>query len=129
MMKITLACAILIGFISIAVLGGLVIGQMTTHKVCLATLINGFNCSSENTAEQTLFHLNAAKAPTTLLLLAPFAFALIMLLGIVIITKTDILSKHALPRLVQEHSIIKNISILKSIVFWRALHELSPSRI
>ncbi|MAF80191.1 hypothetical protein CL629_03880 [bacterium] len=128
-MKITLACAILIGFISIAVLGGLVIGQMTTHKVCLATLINGFNCSGESAAEQALFHLNAAKAPTTLLLLAPFTFALLLLFGIVIITKTNISSKYALPRFIQEHSIIKNLSILKSIVFWRALHELSPSHI
>ena len=76
-MKIGAAILFII-FLTIVGVGVFAMGEMNGHESCLATAINGFSCPTQSIVGEAFFHLNAARALTALLLIAPFLLLIFM---------------------------------------------------
>lgn len=123
----SVAIILAISFLAIAGVGMFFMGGMNGHNSCLATAINGFPCPTESVAGETFFHVNAARALTALLLIAPF----LLLAFFMAQAKTEnTLSMFRSPTSVGSRtSRARILPQTAELIRWRALHELSPTRI
>ena len=123
-MKIGAAILFII-FLTIVGVGVFAMGEMNGHESCLATAINGFSCPTQSIVGEAFFHLNAARALTALLLIAPF-----LLLIFMVALRGSTSNGGRTSTFTNQNFYRGSISIIPQtsrLIHWRALHETSPT--
>ncbi len=122
-MKISAAILILC-FLAIVGVGAFFMGgDMAEHESCLATAINGFSCPTESIVGETFFHMNAARALTAFLLIAPFLLFAFFVTRI----KTQAAPQMMRIAVLRGNRISRIVPQASNLIRWRALHETSPT--